>query len=113
MDEDIIHIDRDISFIDELSKEVVHHRLEGGGGVHEAKEHDHRFEEATVRFEHSLPLVAIAHADVVIPPMDIQLRKERQPAAVHPRESVHELSNEREWGSVVTARRAVRTAMVF
>ena len=105
MDEDVIHVNCDITFIDEFAEEVIHHRLKGGGGVCEAKEHDHRFEEATIRLECSLPLVAVAHANVVISPSDIQLRKERRPAAVHSRESVHELPDEWKRGGIANGER--------
>ena len=86
--------------------------MEGCGGVCEAKEHDHRFEEALIRLEHSLPLVAIAHVNIVIPPTDIQLRKERRPAAVHSRESIHELLDEQEWGSIADSE-GVQSAIVL
>ena len=33
--------------------------------------------------------------------MDIQLRKERQSAAVHSCESIHKLLDEREWGGIL------------
>ena len=100
MDEDIIHINCNVAFVDEFVEKVIHHRLEGGGGICEAKEHDHWFEEAAICLERSLPLVAIVHADVVIPPADIQLHKECRPATVHSRESIHKLSDEREWGGI-------------
>ena len=112
MDEDVVHINHNITFIDEFSEEVVHHRLEGGGGVCEAKEHDHGFEEASIRFERSFPLVAIAHANVIVPPTDIQLRKERRPAAMHSCESIHELSNEWEWSGVANSE-CVQPAVVL
>ena len=35
--------------------------------------------------------------------MDVQLRKEHQPAAVHSHESVHQLLDEREWGGVANS----------
>ena len=38
--QDIVHIDRHISLIDEVLEDVVHHGLEGGRTVGEAKEHD-------------------------------------------------------------------------
>ena len=44
MDENIIHINRDIPFIDEVTEYFIHHGLERGRGVREAEEHDHRFE---------------------------------------------------------------------
>ena len=71
MDEDVIHINCNIAFIDKFAEKVVHHRLEGCGGVREAKEHDHGFKETVIRLERGLPLIAVAHADVVIPPADI------------------------------------------
>ena len=71
VDEDVVHVDRDIAFVDEFAEKVVHHRLKGGGGICEAKEHDHWFEETVIRLECGLPLVAVVHADIVIPPMDI------------------------------------------
>ena len=39
-DEDVIQIDHDYTFQDEVLKDVVHHRLESGGTVREAEEHD-------------------------------------------------------------------------
>jgi hypothetical protein len=44
VDEDVIHVDRDVSFIDQLAEQVVHHQLEGGGGIGESEKHHHRFE---------------------------------------------------------------------
>ena len=81
-------------------EEVIHHRLEGCGGICEAEEHDHWFKEAAIRLERSLPLITIAHTNVVVPPMDIQLCKERRPAAVHSRKLIHKLANEWEWGGI-------------
>ena len=112
VDENIIHVNGDVAFVDELTEEVVHHGLEGGGGICEAKEHDHWLKEAAIRFERGLPLVAIAHTDIVVPPTDIQLRKERRPAAVHPCESIHELSDEWEWGGVVHSE-GVQSAVIL
>ena len=112
MDKDIIHVNGDIAFVDKFAKEVIHHGLEGRGSIREAKEHDHRFKETAICFECGLPLVAVAHADIVISPSDIQLRKERRPAAVHPRESVHELADERERGGVANGER-VQSSVVL
>ena len=79
--------------------------MEGGGGIRKAEEHDHQFKETVVHLERSLPLITVTHADVVVPPSDIQLRKERRPAAVHSRESIHKLPDEREWGGVTDGER--------
>ena len=39
VDQDVIEIDANDSFHDEVLKDVVHHHLEGGGGVCETKKH--------------------------------------------------------------------------
>jgi hypothetical protein len=89
VDQNVIHVDCDVSFIDELAKDEIHHGLEGGWGICEAKEHDHQFEEATIRFEGRLPLVTIANAYIVVPPPNIQLREECRSVTMHSRESIH------------------------
>ena len=42
--QDIIHIYCHISFINKVLEDVIHHGLEGGWTVGEAKEHDQGFE---------------------------------------------------------------------
>ena len=49
--QDIVCIDHHISFINEVLEDVIHHGLEGGWAVGEAKEHDQVFEEAPIRLE--------------------------------------------------------------
>jgi hypothetical protein len=100
VDKDVVHINCYISFIDEVTEYVVHHGLEGGRGVGESEEHHHWFEESSVCFECGLPLVAIVDADVIVPPVDIKLRKERRSTTVHSREPIHEFAYQGEWGSV-------------
>ena len=87
--QDVVHIDGDVTFVDEVAENEVHHGLEGGWGVGEAEEHNHGLEETSIRFESCFPLIAIADAYVVISPSDIQLREECRSATVHSRESVH------------------------
>jgi len=72
-DEDVIQIDHDYTFQDEVLKDVVHHRLEGGGTVREAKEHDKGFVQAAVGPEAGLPLVSFLYSDIVEAPLDVQL----------------------------------------
>ena len=90
MNEDVVHIDGDVTFIDQFSEDEVHHRLKGGRCVREAEKHHHGFKKASIGFESCLPLVTVANADVIIPPMDIQLCKECRSATVHSHESIHE-----------------------
>ena len=73
--QDIVHIDRHVSFINEVLKDVVHHGLEGGGAVGEAKEHDQGFEEAPIRSEDGFPLISLFDSYIVVSPMYIQFRK--------------------------------------
>ena len=70
-DEDIVHVNDDVSSENEVTKKVVHHVLEGGRGVGEPKKHKGRLEEAAVRDEGSLPYVPFFHANVFKAPTDI------------------------------------------
>ena len=53
-------------------EDVVHHRLEHRWAVSETKEHDKRFEQASVRLKGHLPLVSILDSHVVVSPSDVQ-----------------------------------------
>ena len=90
MDKNIVHVNRDVSFIDEFPKDEIHHGLEGRWGICKAEEHDHWFEQTAVRFKGCFPLVAIADTYVIVTPSDIQLCKECRSATMHPREAIHE-----------------------
>ena len=94
MDEDIIHVNSNIAFVDQFAKDEVHHGLERSGGVREAEEHDHGFKEAVIRFESSFPLVPVSNAYIIVSPSDIQLREECRSATVHSCEAIHEFSYE-------------------
>src|SRR5882724_7079693 len=71
--EDVVHIDGHYSFINEFLEDVIHHHLECGGTVHEAKEHDQRFEKASVCPKGGLPLVSFFDLNVVVSPENVQL----------------------------------------
>ena len=58
--------------VNEGAENVVHHGLEGGGGVSKSKVHDHGFPDAKIGLKCCFPLVAITDTDVVIPPLDIE-----------------------------------------
>ena len=66
--QDIVHIDQHVSFINEVLEDVIHHGLEGGQAVGEAKEHDQGFKEAPIRSEGSFPLVSLFDSYIVVPP---------------------------------------------
>jgi len=64
-DEDVVQIDHDHAFRDEVLEDVVHHRLEGGGAVREAEEHDKGLVQAMVGWEGTLPFVSFLYLDIV------------------------------------------------
>ena len=70
-DEDVVQIDYDHAFRDKVLEDVVHHRLEGGGTVRKAEEHDQGFEQAVVGLEGGLPLISFLYPDVVKAPGDV------------------------------------------
>jgi len=72
-DEDVVQIDHNHAFQDEVLEDVVHHCLEGGGTVHEAEEHDKGLIQAAVGLEGGLPFVSFLYPDIVEAPSDVQL----------------------------------------
>lgn len=54
-----------MSFVAQIPEEVIHHSLEGGGGVPQAKEHHCGFEEPSIGAEGSLPLLSFLNPDIV------------------------------------------------
>ena len=100
VDKNVVHVDRDISFVDEVAENEIHHGLKSGQGVCESEKHNHWFEQAAICFEGCFPLVSIANAYVIVSPSDIQLREECQSATMHSRESIHQLLYQWQWGGV-------------
>src|SRR5882724_5617306 len=72
-DEDVIHIDGHYSFVDEFLEDVIHHCLECGRTVREAKEHDQRLEKASVHPKGGLPFISFFDTNVVVSPASVQL----------------------------------------
>ena len=70
---DIVHVDCHVALINEVFKNVIHHRLEGGRAVGEAEEHDKGLKEAPICLESGLPLVPLLDSFVVVSPTYIQL----------------------------------------
>ncbi|KAF9801238.1 hypothetical protein IEO21_10174 [Rhodonia placenta] len=73
-----------------IQEDVIHHGLEGCGGIGEAKEHHQGFVQSPVSHKGHLPFVTGFDADVVVSPSDIKFRKERSAT-----ELIHHLSNQR------------------
>jgi len=73
-DEDVVQIDHNHAFRDEVLEDVIHHCLEGGGTVRKA-EHDKGLIQAVVGLEGSLPFISFLYPDVVEAPSDVQFRE--------------------------------------
>ncbi|KAF9799808.1 hypothetical protein IEO21_10504 [Rhodonia placenta] len=91
----------------EIMEDIVHHRLEGRGGIGEAKEHHQGFVQSPVSHEGRLPFVTGFDPDIVISPSDIELCKECSTA-----ELIHHLGNQRQ-GVVIFDRDRVQPAVVL
>jgi hypothetical protein len=76
VDEDIIEVDADNTFHNQILENVVHHHLEGRWGVGESKKHHQWFIEATIFSKCCLPLITLLHAYIVVPPSDVEFGEE-------------------------------------
>jgi hypothetical protein len=72
-DEDVIQVDTDHTFGNEILENVIHHGLESGWTVSETEKHHQRFEKSSVGVECGLPLITFLDSDIVVTPMDIEL----------------------------------------
>ncbi|KAF9800931.1 hypothetical protein IEO21_10257 [Rhodonia placenta] len=61
---------------DEIMKNIIHHCLEGRGGVGEADEHHQGLIQPSVGHKGRFPLVTSFDPDVVVSPPDIELCEE-------------------------------------
>ncbi|KAF9794510.1 hypothetical protein IEO21_11184 [Rhodonia placenta] len=61
----------------EIMEDVIHHGLEGRGGIGEAEEHHQGFIQSPVSHKGGFPLITGFDPDIVVSPSDIELRKER------------------------------------
>jgi hypothetical protein len=75
-DQEIVHVNYEPSFSNDVTEKVVHESLKRGGGVVHAKEHDRRFEEAFMGEEGALPLISVLDVDVVIAPSNVKFGKD-------------------------------------
>jgi hypothetical protein len=72
-DEDVVEVNTDDLFHDEVLEDVVHHSLEGGGRVSESEKHHQGFEEPAVRTKCCLPLITFLHPNIVVTPTYVEL----------------------------------------
>ncbi|KDQ24151.1 hypothetical protein PLEOSDRAFT_1020914, partial [Pleurotus ostreatus PC15] len=64
VDQDVVQIDNNHTFRNELPEQVVHHGLEGRRAIRQSEEHYQRLEESARSPERGLPLVALLDPDV-------------------------------------------------
>ena len=95
-DEVVIQVDDDMPLVDEVPEDVVHHPLEGRWGVAESKEHDRGLIQTLIGPEGCLPLVVLLDANVVVPPLYVQLGEVLCIAML-----VYQLLDERQWVPVL------------
>src|ERR1700712_3308152 len=106
-DENVVEVYHDVTRHDEILKDIIHHSLEGRGGVGQAEVHHQGFEESPVRPEGGLPLVALSDADVVKAPAYVEFRKE--PGTL---QSVNKVVDQGEWVPVLHGHRIERPVVL-
>ncbi|KAF8235155.1 hypothetical protein L208DRAFT_1258496, partial [Tricholoma matsutake] len=72
-DEDVVKIDADNAFKDEVMENVIHHGLKGGRTISKAKEHDKQFKKTMVGMKGCLPLISLLYPHIIVAPMDVKL----------------------------------------
>ncbi len=71
-DMDIVHIAYDLAIVDEISEDIVHHRLECHGGVTQSEEHDGWLKQPSVSSECGLPHIPFLDLYIVEPPSEVE-----------------------------------------
>jgi hypothetical protein len=73
--EDVVKVNTDVSFHDEVLEAVVHHSLEGGGRISESEKYHQGFKEPVIRTKSCLPLITFLHLNIVVTPTYVELGK--------------------------------------
>lgn len=58
-DQDVIHVDNDMTHRDQVTENVIHYILEGCWGIGQSKEHDKQFIQPVVHDESSLVFITL------------------------------------------------------
>jgi hypothetical protein len=74
--EDVIQIDCDFAFSNQICEDGIHQCLEHGRQVDKPKEHDARFEKTLIGDEGCFPFIAFFDSDAVVAPTNIKLDKD-------------------------------------
>jgi len=91
VNQNVVKVDAYQALHDEVLEDVIHHALEGGRAISEAKKHHQGFKQPSVSLEGSLPLITLSNSDIIVTPANIQLGK-----VLCPSELVYELRNKRD-----------------
>src|ERR1700677_5315899 len=111
-DSDIVHVnsyDRPSYgvFRDDIFVDLIHHRLEGCGGIKQAKKHDCGLKESIACFEGRFMFVAFFDANIIVPPSNIEFRENGSTAEVG-----DEVGDEGEW-ILISDGEAVDTSVIL
>jgi hypothetical protein len=71
-DKEVIHVDNQPSFGDEILQGVIHEMLKCGRSVHEAKEHNSWFKESSRSNKGGFPLITFIYPYIVVSPSDVE-----------------------------------------
>jgi hypothetical protein len=91
VDEQLIHVNDEPAFSDEVAKEVVHERLKHGGRVAETEKHDCRLKETEGSDERRLPVVLGSNQHIIVTPAYVHFGKD-----VRASEAVNKVGDEGE-----------------
>ena len=83
-DQDVVHVNKDHIRVLQFEglEDAIHYTLEGCGSIALSKQHNHGLEESKRRFECGFPLVSVSDADIVVPPLNIELCEETFPCKI-------------------------------
>jgi hypothetical protein len=70
---DVIEIDCNFDFSNQICEDGIHQYLESSGQVDEPKEHDTGFKKTLIHDEGCLPFIAFFDPDIVVAPLNIKL----------------------------------------
>ena len=82
VDKDVIHIAYDLTIVDEILEDIIHHCLECCRGVTQSEEHDGWLKQSLVSSKCSLPLIPFLDPHIVESPSEIEYGEELSIAEV-------------------------------
>ena len=96
VEEDVVHVDDDYSFINQVLEQIVHHRLKRGRQVTHSEKHYSWFKQSSIGLECRFPLVPIPDPYVVISPSYVQFSE-----IFGVFDFIHKFGDQREWVGIL------------